>query len=77
MKKGFTLLEILIVISIISILVLVFLVSSKDYTVRADLQKQKLNAAILESAIKQHKLENESLPFGSKITKELSKETKK
>lgn len=53
------------------------MINSKDYTVRADLQRQKLNSTILESAIKQHKLENESLPFGSKITKEISTETKK
>lgn len=77
MKKGFTLLEILIVISIISVLVLVFMISSKNYTVQADLQRQKLNGTLLESSIKQHKLENETLPLGTKITKEISKETKK
>lgn len=77
MKKGFTLLEVLIVVSIISVLVLVFLVSSNGYVTRADLQRQKTNSMVLESAIRQHKLEEGALPFGSKITKELSVETKK
>ncbi|MGH1199971.1 type II secretion system protein [Bacillus paranthracis] len=77
MKKGFTLIEVLIVVSIISVLVLVFLVSSDGYVTRADLQKQKTNSMVLESAIRQHKLEEGTLPFGSKITKELSVETKK
>lgn len=53
------------------------MISSKNYTVRADLQRQKLNGTILESSIKQHKLENETLPLGKKITKEISTETKK
>ncbi|MDA1569382.1 type II secretion system protein [Bacillus cereus] len=77
MRKGFTLLEVLIVISIISVLVLVFMIGANDYIARADLQKQKLNGSILESSIKQHKLENETLPFDTKITKEISAETKK
>lgn len=77
MRKGFTLLEVLIVVSIISILVLVFLVSSNGYVTRADLQRQKVNAVLLEAAVRQHKLENESLPFASKITKEITPESKK
>lgn len=77
MRKGFTLLEVLIVVSIISVLVLVFLVSTKGYVTQAELQKQKTNATILEAAVRQHKLENESLPFASKITKEITPESKK
>ncbi|AFQ13280.1 TPA: type II secretion system protein [Bacillus paranthracis] len=77
MKKGFTLIEILIVVSIISVLVLVFMVSTKGYVAKADLQRQKTNSMVLEEAIRQHKLENESLPFSTKITKEMSNETKK
>ncbi|MCC2380942.1 type II secretion system GspH family protein [Bacillus wiedmannii] len=77
MRKGFTLLEVLIVISIISVLVLVFLVSSDGYVTRADLQRQKTNSMVLESSIRQHKLENNALPLGAKITKEISSETKK
>lgn len=77
MKKGFTLLEVLIVITIISVLVLVFMVNSGGYVAAAELQKQKTNSMILESSIRQHKLENGSLPFDTKITKEMSTETKK
>lgn len=53
------------------------MIGANDYIARADLQKQKLNGSILESSIKQYKLENESLPFSSKITKEMSEGTKK
>ncbi|PDY82772.1 prepilin-type N-terminal cleavage/methylation domain-containing protein [Bacillus cereus] len=77
MRKGFTLIEVLIVVSIISILLVIFMVNSKDYTVQADLRKQQLNSKLLESSIKQHKLDNEEMPFGAKITKEISNETKK
>ncbi|EEL84300.1 prepilin-type N-terminal cleavage/methylation domain-containing protein [Bacillus paranthracis] len=76
MKKGFTLLEILIVISIISVLVLVFLISSNGYVTRADLQRQKTNSMVLESAIRQHKLEGNELPLGDKITKEITPESR-
>lgn len=53
------------------------MVNSRGYTAAADLQRQKTNSMVLESSIKQHKLENESLPFASKITKEISADTKK
>lgn len=53
------------------------MLSSNNYVAEATLQRQKTNATILESALRQHKLENENLALGTKITKEITPETKK
>ncbi|WP_156576982.1 prepilin-type N-terminal cleavage/methylation domain-containing protein [Bacillus luti] len=77
MKKGFTLLEILIVIAIIGILILIFVTQLDNPIGEAEVKKQQVNSTLLESAIKQHKLETESLPFGNKIQKDVSENTQK
>ncbi|MDJ1478692.1 prepilin-type N-terminal cleavage/methylation domain-containing protein [Bacillus sp. LS15-K4] len=77
MKKGFTLLEILIVITIIGLLILIFITTLDNPIGEAEVKKQQVNSTLLESAIKQHKLENESFPFGDKIKKDVSENTKK
>lgn len=67
MKRGFTLLEILIVVAIIGILVTIFVIKNLGGTLNAEAQKNNINEKILETVLRQSQLENTALPFGNKI----------
>lgn len=77
MKKGFTLLEIMIVILIISILLLMMVPRITSYQAEAEVTQRKMNGKNLESALQRYELEHGSLPDGTPLdTNEMTKETK-
>ncbi|EEL84299.1 prepilin-type N-terminal cleavage/methylation domain-containing protein [Bacillus paranthracis] len=77
MKQGFTLLEIMIVVVIISILILIFTSPFQGSVSDTEVRVQQVNSFLLETSIKQYKLDTEQFPFGPKITTEVSLDSKK
>ncbi|WP_156576981.1 prepilin-type N-terminal cleavage/methylation domain-containing protein [Bacillus luti] len=77
MKRGFTLLEIMIVIVIISILVLIFTSPFQSHIGDTETKVQQINSSLLESSIKQYKMDTDQFPFDKKITTEVSPESQK
>ena len=77
MKNGFTLLEIMIVVVIISILVLIFTFPLQDHIGDTEARVQQANSLLLETSIKQYKIDTDQFPFGPKIKIEISTESKK
>ncbi|WP_224742161.1 prepilin-type N-terminal cleavage/methylation domain-containing protein [Bacillus sp. BNPI-92] len=77
MKSGFTLLEIMIVVVIISVLVLIFTFPLGGHIGDAEAKVQQVNSGLLETSIKQYKMDTDQFPFGPKITTEVSLESKK
>lgn len=77
MKDGFTLLEIMIVVVIISILVLIFTFPFQGHIGDTEARVQQLNSSLLETSIKEYKMDTDQFPFGPKIKIEISTESKK
>lgn len=77
MKSGFTLLEIMFVVVIISVLVLIFTFPLGGHIGDAEAKVQQVNSGLLETSIKQYKMDTDQFPFGPKITTEVSLESKK
>lgn len=66
MKKGFTLIEVLIVITILGILVFVFTQNNQNETADADSKKNNLNKRMLERSILLHDQDYNTLPISEK-----------
>ena len=62
MKNGFTLLEIMIVVVIISILVLIFTFPLQDHIGDTEARVQQANSLLLETSIKQYKIDTDQFP---------------
>ncbi|MBF8118122.1 prepilin-type N-terminal cleavage/methylation domain-containing protein [Bacillus cereus] len=77
MKDGFTLLEIMIVVVIISILVLIFTFPLQGHIGDTEAHVQQVNSSLLETSIKEYKMDTDQFPFGPKIKIEVSTESKK
>ncbi|WP_333730358.1 prepilin-type N-terminal cleavage/methylation domain-containing protein [Bacillus cereus] len=77
MKNGFTLLEIMIVVVIISILILIFTFPFQGHIGDTEARVQQLNSSLLETSIKEYKMDTDQFPFGQKIKIEISTESKK
>lgn len=61
-NKGFTLLEMLIVVAIIGVLVLMFVSNSKSHWKEAELKSMQGNAKALETAVASYYLNNDAYP---------------
>lgn len=67
-QKGFTLIELMIVIAIIGILAAVALPAYQDYTVRARASELVLGASAAKNTISEYALVNQALPGASDVT---------
>lgn len=68
LKKGFTLIEMLIVVSIIGFLLLIFIPKTETMLTKTDSVTTKLNANSLETAAFQFELDNHQLPISPSYT---------
>lgn len=67
MKKGFTLLELIITVSILSILVMIFLFTNKSSVPRAKEQVKSVNVSSIQNALTSFVSENNSLPLKKRV----------
>jgi type IV pilus assembly protein PilA len=68
MQKGFTLIELMIVVAIIGILAAVALPAYQDYTVRAKVSEVILAADPTKVAVAEYYQVNNTMPFGGSVS---------
>lgn len=75
-RRGFTLIEILIVVAIIGTLLLIFIPKEKNIISNANTSKLQQNGKKIEDAISSYYIENDSFPVSGNITASVSQKTK-
>mgnify|MGYP001170127625 CR=1 FL=1 len=65
LNKGFTLIELMIVVAIIAILAAIALPAYQDYTIRAQVGEGPINAAALKTAIAEYRADRGNWPVNN------------